>query len=100
MDPLRNNARTAFFKCLNELNKLKAERRKQERQDQIGFERQKQAEANEKRKQELHEARLRTAKRPITSHARRKAENGELRTEKGTGFERQRATDHGPRATQ
>jgi len=78
----------AFFKCLNELNKVKAERRKQQRQNEIGFERQKQAEANEARKQaaeirkqadesrkaaaetrkqELHEHRLRMANAKIAA---------------------------------
>jgi hypothetical protein len=40
----------AFHKCLNQLLKLRAEKRKQE----IGFESQKQKQANEVRKQELH----------------------------------------------
>jgi hypothetical protein len=45
----------AFSKCLNDLLKLRAERRKQE----IGFEREKQREAELARKQEAHEARTR-----------------------------------------
>ena len=45
----------AFSKCLNDLLKLRAEKRKAE----IGFERQNQKEAEEKRKQEAHEAKLR-----------------------------------------
>jgi len=46
-----------FHKCLDQLLKLRAEKRKQE----IGFESQKQKEAEETRKQELHEARVRLA---------------------------------------
>ena len=45
----------AFSKCLNDLLKLRAEKRKAE----IGFERQKQQAAAEQRKQETHESRLR-----------------------------------------
>jgi hypothetical protein len=47
----------AFHKCLSELLKLRAERRKQ----QIGFESQKAKQADQERKQELHEARTRLA---------------------------------------
>ncbi len=47
----------AFFKCLNELAKLRSEKRKQE----IGFEREKRCEAEESRRQEAHEARTRAA---------------------------------------
>ncbi len=47
----------AFFKCLDELAKLKSERRKQE----IGFEREKRSAAEEVRKQESHQVRTRTA---------------------------------------
>jgi hypothetical protein len=47
----------AFSKCLNDLLKLRAERRKQE----IGFERQKQQAAEAARKQEAHEAKIRAA---------------------------------------
>jgi len=47
----------AFHKCLNDLLKLKAEKRKEE----IGFESQKAKEADQSRKQELHEARIRLA---------------------------------------
>ncbi len=45
----------AFGKCADELRKLRNEKRKQ----QIGFESQKARQAEEKRKQEMHEARLR-----------------------------------------
>ena len=45
----------AFHKCLDQLAKLRAEKQKNE----IGFESQKRKEADETRKQELHEARLR-----------------------------------------
>ena len=45
----------AFHKCLDQLAKLRAERRKNE----IGFESQKHKQAEEARKQELHEARVR-----------------------------------------
>lgn len=44
----------AFHKCLNHLLRLRAEKRKQE----IGFESQKQKQADQLRKQEMHEARL------------------------------------------
>lgn len=47
----------SFHKCLNELLKLRREKRKQE----IGFESQKQKQTEETRKQELHEARTRLA---------------------------------------
>jgi hypothetical protein len=47
----------AFHKCLNDLLKVKAERRK----EQIGFERQKQAEAEQVRKDEAHEAKIKLA---------------------------------------
>jgi low affinity Fe/Cu permease len=63
----------AFHKSLSDLLKLRKEARKQE----IGFESQKQKEAAEARKQELHEARLRAVNA--------KAELAELETEiKGT----------------
>ena len=48
----------AFSKCLNELAKLRAEKRKQE----IGFERQKQCAAQETRKQEAHETKIHLVK--------------------------------------
>jgi hypothetical protein len=47
----------AFSKCLHDLLKLRAEKRKME----IGFERQQQQEAAEQRKQEAHDARVRVA---------------------------------------
>ncbi len=47
----------AFFKCLNELAKLRSEKRKHE----IGFEREKRQEAETIRRQEAHEARTRIA---------------------------------------
>ena len=47
----------AFHKCLNDLLRLRAEKRKEE----IGFESQKAKEADQSRKQELHEARVRLA---------------------------------------
>jgi hypothetical protein len=47
----------AFSKCLNDLLKLRAEKRKAA----IGFEREKQKTAEETRKQEAHEARTRLA---------------------------------------
>jgi len=47
----------AFSKCLSDLLKLRAERRKQE----IGFEREKQREAELARKQETHEVKTRMA---------------------------------------
>ena len=45
----------AFHKCLGELQKLRAEKRKAE----LGFESQKRKEAEELRKQEMHDARVR-----------------------------------------
>src|SRR5947209_10837877 len=46
-----------FHKCLNELLRLRAQKRKEE----IGFVSQKEKEADQARKQELHEARVRLA---------------------------------------
>lgn len=51
----------AFHKCLSALLKLKAEQRKAQADQaklEIGFERQKQAQANEQRKQEAHAAKV------------------------------------------
>jgi hypothetical protein len=59
----------AFHKCLDQLVKLRAEKRKQE----IGFESQKQKQAAAERQQEMHEARVRLANA--------KAEHLELDTE-------------------
>ncbi len=83
----------AFHKCLSDLLKLRAERRKAleseaklrlgearaEDLSKIGFESQKQRETDQARKQELHEARVR--------HLNAQAENKELDTDIRGGIE-------------
>jgi hypothetical protein len=83
----------AFHKCLSDLLKLRAERRKAAESEQkmrlneqraedlkkIGFESQKQREVDQARKQELHEARVRLANA--------QAENKELDTDIRGGIE-------------
>jgi len=80
----------AFHKALNDLLKLRAEKRKQE----IGFERQQHAQANETRKQERHEMKKERHKWEIVL-AEVKVEGQQLRDLNGrmTQFEQQFAIE-------